>query len=516
MEQPQMIKSLSTKLHARSYLGSKGYTIYKSDLATQELDYIKRQLTIQPSLSNQYQQDRKPFAVYRENQAKIYIPRYFAEGTPDFPGLSLGPAKIDKLPEGDTIDIPFEGSLRPEQEIVTNHFCDFVSAKSSGGGGLLSLPCAAGKTVLSLNIISRLRRKTLVVVHKEFLLNQWIERASQFLPTARIGRIQASVIDIDDKDIVIGMLQSLSMKTYEDEIFQSFGFTIIDEVHHISSEIFSCALFRMTTRYTLGLSATMDRKDGTSYVFKLFLGSVLYRGEAEQHAVQVRAIQFENKCDDAFNAVINDSQGKIQYSSMITKLCDHVPRSEFILGIVQDMIEEADAQVSAGGQQQQQIMILAHNKSLLTYLFTAIKERGMATVGYYVGGMKPEDLKESEKARVIIATYSMAAEALDIKTLNTLIMATPKTDIEQAVGRILRERHGTPIVVDIVDPHAPFRQQWKKRQEFYRKKGYEVTQSDYVGYITKKYGWNKSSSSSLSSSSLSSSSSSLPKRQKCR
>ena len=87
----------------------------------------------------------------------------------------------------------------------------------------------------------------------------------------------------------------------------------------------------------------------------------------------------------------------------------------------------------------QQIMILAHNRNLLTYFHDAIQSRNIASVGYYVGGMKEHALKESESKKVVVASYAMAAEGLDIKTLTTLIMATPKTDIEQSVGRILRE-----------------------------------------------------------------------------
>ena len=68
----------------------------------------------------------------------------------------------------------------------------------------------------------------------------------------------------------------------------------------------------------------------------------------------------------------------------------------------------------------------------------------------------------------------MAAEALDIKSLTTLLMATPKTDIEQAVGRILREKHGNPVVIDIIDQHQPFRNQWKKRKTFYKKQNYQI------------------------------------------
>jgi hypothetical protein len=82
--------------------------------------------------------------------------------------------------------------------------------------------------------------------------------------------------------------------------------------------------------------------------------------------------------------------------------------------------------------------------------------------------------KETETKKIVIATYSMAAEALDIKTLTTLIMATPKTDIEQSVGRILREKHSQPIVVDIIDGQELFQKQWIKRKAFYKKQNYKI------------------------------------------
>ena len=125
-----------------------------------------------------------------------------------------------------------------------------------------------------------------------------------------------------------------------------------------------------------------------------------------------------------------------------------------------------------------QIMILAHNKNLLTYLFKAIEHRNMATVGYYIGGMKDKDLKISETKQIIIATYAMAAEALDIKTLSVLLMATPKTDVEQAIGRILRKKNVNALVVDIIDQHPIFQRQWKKRRQFYKKNKYVIKHSN--------------------------------------
>jgi superfamily II DNA or RNA helicase len=223
----------------------------------------------------------------------------------------------------------------------------------------------------------------------------------------------------------------------------------------------------------LGLSATMNRKDGTTKVFKMFLGEVVYKGKRdEERAVVVRVIDYFVN-DEEFNHEATDFRGNPAYSTMISKLCEYNRRTEFILTILSDMLKENPLQ---------QIMFLAHNKSVLKYLHDAIKHRNLATVGYYIGGMKEAALKETESKKVVIATYSMAAEALDIKTLTTLVMVTPKTDIEQSVGRILREKHSQPVVVDIVDSHSIFKNQWKKRRAFYIKENYKIIHTTTAQY----------------------------------
>jgi superfamily II DNA or RNA helicase len=448
----------NTKIN--TYLGQKGYTIPKNELSIEKQKQLRNDLTIKPfSLQggSPMNNNQISFPAYRESSNKFYVPHYY--GVENF-----GPPKEYKISEGENIDLEFAGKLRENQEVVVNTYVKHIE-KVGFGGGLLELPCAYGKTVLSLNIISRLNKKTFIIVHKEFLMNQWIERIQQFLPKARVGKIQGSIIDIDNKDIVIGMLQSLSMKEYPTSIFESFGLTIIDEVHHISSEVFSNSLFKLVTKYMLGLSATMNRKDGTTHVFKMFLGDVIFKGKRdEERDVTVRAIEYYVD-DDEFNEVKLDYRGNVAYSTMISKLCEYNRRSEFILKVLCDMLQENPLQ---------QIMILAHNKNILKYIHDAIAYRNIATVGYYVGGMKESALKETEGKKIVIATYAMAAEALDIKTLTTLIMATPKTDIEQSVGRILRERHSSPVVVDIVDSHDTFKNQWRKRKTFYKKENYKI------------------------------------------
>ena len=472
MENTKIIEN--TKIN--TYLGQKGYTIPKNEISIEKQKQLRNDLTIKPVSHGAPPGGNMmvSFPAYRESSNKFYVPHYY--GVENF-----GAPKEYKISEGINIDLEFAGTLRDYQEPVVNKFIDHCN-NVKYGGGLLELPCAWGKTSASLYILSKLNKKTLVIVHKEFLMNQWIERIQQFLPKARIGKIQGQIIDIDDKDIVIGMLQSLSMKEYPASVFESFGLTIIDEVHHISSEVFSNSLFKLVTKYMLGLSATMNRKDGTTHVFKMFLGDVIFKGKRdEQLAVTVRAIEYQVD-DDEFNEVKLDYRGNVAYSTMISKLCEYNRRSEFILKVLGDMLQENPAQ---------QIMVLAHNKNILKYLHDAIQHRNIATVGYYIGGMKEKALKETEGRKVVIATYAMAAEALDIKTLTTLIMATPKTDIEQSVGRILREKHSNPIVVDIIDSHDTFKNQWRKRKTFYKKENYKIIYTTLPKYNpdTSTSGW---------------------------
>jgi len=444
-----------------TYLGNKGYTISKSELTSEQVERIKKELTVKPYVSGSPANNSQvSFPVYRESAGKIYMPHYY--GIEKF-----GPPKEIRVSAGQDIVLEFNGQLRDYQAPVVEKFIQYVKCEDAPRGGLLELPCAWGKTSASLNILSRLGKKTIVIVHKEFLMNQWIERIGQFLPKARIGKIQGQIIDIDHKDIVLCMLQSLSMKEYPPELFNSFGLTIIDEVHHISSEVFSNTLFKLVTKYMLGLSATMNRKDGTTNVFKMFLGKVICKEKRDDAPeVVVRAIDYFVD-DDDFNHISLDYRGNVQYSTMISKLCEYNRRSEFILRVLEDLLKE---------NPNQQIMIIAHNRNLLKYFYEAIKHRGIAggSCGYYVGGMKEAALKETESKKIVIATFSMCSEGLDIKTLTTLIMTTPKTDIEQTVGRILREKHSEPIVVDIIDHHDPFQKQWKKRKTFYMKENYKI------------------------------------------
>ena len=145
------------------YLGQKGYTVPKHLLTEADMTRLKKELTFRPeTFATKVMKVPGPqFKTWRENANKIYVPRFFGE-------KKWGPV-ISKLPASVPIDVPFAGSLRPQQMPAIDAFL-------AKGSGLLELPCGFGKTILALKIISLLGLKTLIIVHKEFLLEQWVER----------------------------------------------------------------------------------------------------------------------------------------------------------------------------------------------------------------------------------------------------------------------------------------------------------------------------------------------------
>lgn len=445
-----------------SYIGCKGYSIFKTEIESSKIKQIKKDLTMKPFSNNPYQPP-KQFSILCESVRKFYLPRYYA--------VNLFGDTQNIIKKGIDINLEFKGELRDYQKNIVNKYLDHVK---ESGGGLLDVEPGKGKTVMALDIISKLKKKTLVVVHKSFLTSQWMERIQTFLPEAKIGKIQGTIFDIEGKDIVIGMIQTLSMKYYDTSIWEQFGLTIYDECHHLSAETFSNVMRQIVTNYTLGLSGTMTRKDGLSKLFKYYLGEVVHKEKSEEIVdVMVKTIKLHNESD--FESMKPDMKGNYNYSSLVNKL-NTPERSDLISKIIQKELSIIP---------DQQIMILGHTKSMLQQLHNEIK-KFEPSVGYYLGGMKENDLKKTESCKIIIATYSMASEGLDIKTLTTLILASPKSDVCQSIGRILRMKHQRPLVIDFIDEHSMFQSQYNKRIKYYKSKKYSIhTYESTLDYFKK-------------------------------
>lgn len=450
-------------------LSSRGYSILKSEHADDVLNKIKKELTVVPYISPDFAMNKpQPFKLYFESQSKLYIPKFY--------GISkFGPPSINKLLDFQTISVPFHGQLREEQIKPANMLLN-ACLNPSKKGGILNLFCGGGKTTISLYIVSLLKTKTLIIVHKDFLLNQWKERISEFLPTANVGLIKAKTIDVNGKDIVLASLKSLSMKEYDNEIFKGFGLSIFDEVHHTSAEVFSQALKKITFEYSIGLSATVKRKDGLSKVFMWFLGTIEYKSCKRKDTVKVICKNYYDP-NPLYSKEYMIHGNKLNIAKMIGCICEYFPRTEFLTSILQQVLIQEPLR---------KVLVLSdrrnHLKTLYEY-FTQLK----IDCGMYVGGMNQKDLVESEKKQVILATFAIASEGYDQKGLDTLILASPKTDITQSVGRILRDkeqdRQHVPLIIDIIDNFSIFQRQAEKRVKWYRSNAYEVDYEERVSKV---------------------------------
>ena len=185
----------------KTILCKEGYLIPKIDKFHTDIEIAKKELTVKPYNPYSFGKKEEPvsFTIYQENDEYLSVPKFY--------GLKkFGKPEIDKELKGKKIKINFKGELRLLQKTIVDHILSYIKINC---GGVICLPCAAGKTVLSLYLSAYLKVKVLVIVHKTFLLNQWKERALEFTD-ASIGIIQRDKIDIDGKDIVIGMLQSIA------------------------------------------------------------------------------------------------------------------------------------------------------------------------------------------------------------------------------------------------------------------------------------------------------------------
>jgi superfamily II DNA or RNA helicase len=225
----------------------------------------------------------------------------------------------------------------------------------------------------------------------------------------------------------------------------------------------------------LGLSATPERKDKLMHVINWFLGPILYTsnaGDKVDQKVRVEVFEFE-PTDHGYNEIIYNSAGVMFTSLMINKVVDYGPRNRLLSEILQDLSEDPDRQILVLSDR------VEHTKTLYDLLPIEIQVQS-CILGRDVKADQRADWCATKK--ILIATYSMCKEGFDVATLNTLVMATPRPDIDQIVGRILRTEKATrkidPLIIDVVDP--AFRRQFQQRNMLYRQRSYEVKKMKLV------------------------------------
>ena len=365
---------------------------------------------------------------------------------------------------------------------------------------------------MAIWLACQLKKRFLVVVHQEFLMEQWRKELEGSIPGIRVGVIQQDKVQtgfvtpasltIDEikarlrfhglkvggtKDVLLArlrevepeperveydccicMLQTVASREWAADTFSAFGLAIFDECHHLGAEHFSKALMAIQTKHMLGLSATPERIDGLDNVFLWFLGPIRYQIKVREadDSVEVRVLKFCS-ADSAYADSPTDVRGEVSRPKLCNQLAEYAPRTKAICDELEPAIKEG-----------RKLLILSDRRAHLEAFEADFRGRGFTSIGYYVGGMKTVDRDASAEMNIILATGALASEGMNIKTLDCIALVTPKSRIEQAIGRIFRqkkeERKFNPIIYDIVDSHQCLKSQYTKRKAFYEQCGYKI------------------------------------------
>lgn len=447
-------------------LTSKGYAIKKTFLNEQQTRQLRTDLTMKPKVMDKFQNITPSFPIFYESKTRFYVPRQWGKkqfGEPEADIVS------DGLPLPDAVQ--FRTTFPPhafQQEIIHTFL-------EKGANGLICVPCGYGKTFMALHLAIQLKRRFLIVVDKEFLMNQWKAEIENFIDGARVGILQANKVQMEAEkyDVTICMIQTICRREFPDGFFDQYGFTIFDECHHLGASYFCQALKKIQTKYMLGLSATPDRDDGLTRVFEAFLGDPVYKNtqRAPDKEAVVKAVWFDSE-DPTYKEVPVNWRGETVTAKLLNQVADFELRNQKILGIIKEYAQDKD----------RFILMLSDRISQLEWFEKALNQTSYVH-GYYIGGMKQSKLDENaEKCQILLATYAMASEAFSVKKLNTVILATPRKSVQQSTGRIFRERieerKVAPHIIDIIDSHECHMRRWYIRQRFYKECEYTIRHID--------------------------------------
>jgi superfamily II DNA or RNA helicase len=382
----------------------------------------------------------------------------------------------DRREKGALIECLFRGNLDAHQE-------EAVEKLSHYDTGVLVAPTAFGKTVVAARMIEDRGRNTLVVVHRQQLLEQWLERLAMFLEVepGQLGHIgggrcqPTGVIDV-------ALIQSLVRRGEVSELVERYGHLIVDECHHLSAVSFEAVARAAYAKHVLGLTATITRKDGHHPIVVMQCGPIRHRVAARKqaderpfsHQVIRRFTDFEMPSHD-------DNDERIPIHRIYSALAEDEARNDLIFDDVMTALEAGRSP-----------LVLTERRSHLDYLTRRF--RGFAkNVVILKGGMGKRQLKMTleelatipeHEERLIVATGRYLGEGFDDARLDTLFLVMPiswKGTLAQYAGRLHRLHHAkTEVVVyDYVDRLVPtLVRMAERRASGYRALGYELVDSD--------------------------------------
>ena len=403
-------------------------------------DSVKQNLTIPAKY-----EDQEPFPMYGEiSESKIIVPRNAVVF-----GSTLADHTVDR-------PVEFNSSFQPRSEEQHRIVSESHQLLLNRQDHVVRAPTGTGKTYMGTQIACLLGQQTLVIVTKEDIVEQWF-KAIRDITGEDAGLIQGDTVDV--RAMTVAMIHSYCIENrYDPEVYQSFGFAMVDECHRVGATEFSKSMWNCPGRYRLGLSATDERKDGRGPMIPAHLGPTLVTSEA--YAEIPRIIMHKT----GWSPLMNTHKGTMM-----------VPHKAARMGKVHKMMVSNLGRMTLGANyvkacymKDRKLIVFCHLRIGLARLMEMAEKLDIpnAAMSLYVGGMTAKQREIAKKARVIFATYAMTSEATDIPDLEAALMLTPKADVVQVVGRVCRSHPDKkqPVVIDLVD-HSPILSAFARKRE---------------------------------------------------
>lgn len=468
--------------------GSKLRQRYEVPVASVEpgmLSKVKRDLTF---VHAETKQEVQAWRV--DENGILYTPRDYGLrvlGLPEKERLSPGVAMTEKCRLTATLSEHLYSQTKAIR-VLTKGLRGRECADGTGpfGGGLLHLPCGFGKTVVGIAEAVALGRRTAWLVTTEDLMTQTVERLAQHTGgTARVGIVQENTCDYVGKDFVVCMLATLHKRQYPPEFYDSFGTVVVDECHHIAAPTYAAALSKFRPKHLLGLTATPKRGDGMFPLVTHLIGPTLFSVQRNEDAsVICRMVEYRPQTPYPTFRVPNMNVKQNLMTNALIK--DEYRNRQIVLAIMRIMFMPSN-------KKPRQIIIFSSRVEHLKTLMTLVQAEVVRATGKEVAmgtrfGSKKKKKKgpatDNDTAPLIFASYQKTSEGLDIPTLDTVVRATPRGNVEQNIGRIMRELSGGgggckddanfKLILDFLDNYNEFYGMGMGRIRLYQKFNYEI------------------------------------------
>jgi len=415
----------------------------------------------------------KPFSIFKLGKIdknKVYLPRQYGcnkFGIPDDVIVSSGA----KMSSKKKYNIKLRKHQRPACKAIIESY------NSRDLGGIIVLPPASGKTYISLVASRAIGRKTLIIVGKRNIAQQWKESISTLCGTKSsiiISEIKRKKTTnfyeiIKKHDYIICVSGSMISGKFNMKMLDTVGFVIIDEIHSKISEKTLKMFTIIPSRYILALTATPRRIDNLNYLYSYFIGKIIYQSQNYDNQIcEAHIYRFEDKLKNI--KMIKNKNNGIDYIGTYKNMMLNKERINFVVNLIKKY---------AVDKKMEQILVvdmlranLESYKKLLIDIDTTILYSG-------------SDFNKT--AKVILSIYNLSKQGLDMRNCNCIILVmslTTKKDItgeknttimDQIIGRIKRKKHkNIPTIVDINHNCSFFKKHHRNRLDYYKKKNYNI------------------------------------------